>query len=247
MLGLLERLGDVDAVVDARPVVVGADDDLAHPQFDQRLRVLDAPLAGAVGVGGGEDAEPSRRVDVLLALDDQQGLLRVRGEDGGDRRQVEQQRHPLGPAARPLLRGLVEHLAAESLLPRLGDEPGLGPGVGPVGVLIGVAVLLVGAVAADMRSRQAALDQMVADGLEMLGVAVLRPAVKQDAARVGDGQHQRRIVRAARLVNRAAAEDAAVAFNRAADRLGDVLCGDVFDVHGSPRRKSDAPAWAGAP
>ena len=95
-------------------------------------------------------------------------------------------------------------------------------------MLIVVADLLVRAVAADVRSRQAALfDQMVADGLEMLGVAVLRPAVKQDAARVGDRQQQRRIVRAARLVNRAAAQDAAVAFDRAADRLGDVLCGDV--------------------
>ena len=72
-VGLLKRLGDVDAVVDSGAIIVGADDDLAHPQLDQRLRVLDAPLAGAVGVGGGEDAKPSRRVDVLLALDDQQG------------------------------------------------------------------------------------------------------------------------------------------------------------------------------
>ena len=105
-------------------------------------------------------------------------------------------------------------------------------------MLIVVADLFVRAVAADMRSRQAALfDQMVADGLEMLGVAVLRPAVKQDAALVGDRQQQRRIVRAARLVNRAAAQDAAVAFNRAADRLGDVLCGDVSDIHGSLRVK----------
>ena len=115
-------------------------------------------------------------------------------------------------------------------------------------MLIGIADLFVRTVAADMRSRQAALfDQVVADGLKMLGVAVLRPAVKQDAARVGDRQQQRRIVRAARLVNRAAAQDAAVAFNRAADRLGDVLCGDVSDVHGSPPgKKVTRPRWAGA-
>ena len=181
---LLKRLGDADAVVDAGAIIVGADDDLAHPQLDQCLRVFDAPLAGAVGVGGGEHAESSRRVDVLLALDDQQGCVRVRGEDGGDRRQIEQQRHPLRPAARPLFGGLVPHLAAEALLSRLRDVSGLRPGVASVGVLIGVADLLVRTVAADMRSRQAALfDQVVADGLEMLGVAVLRPAVKQDAAR----------------------------------------------------------------
>jgi len=56
-----------------------------------------------------------------------------------------------------------------------------------------------------MRSWQAALfNKMVADDLEILGVAVLRPAVKYDALCFGDRQQQRWIVRAARLVNRAA-------------------------------------------
>jgi len=49
-------------------------------------------------------------------------------------------------------------------------------------MLVVVADLFVRAVAADVRSRQALFNQMVADGLEMLRVAVLRPAVKQDAA-----------------------------------------------------------------
>ena len=75
---LLEHLGHADAVLDAGAIIVGADDDLAHSQLDQCLRVFDAPLAGAVGVGGGEHAESSRRGDVLLALDDQQGRCRIR-------------------------------------------------------------------------------------------------------------------------------------------------------------------------
>jgi len=45
-------------------------------------------------------------------------------------------------------------------------------------MLVVVADLFVRAVAADVRSRQALFNQMVADGLEMLRVAVLRPAVK---------------------------------------------------------------------
>ena len=163
------------------------------------------------------------------------GVVRIRGEDAGDCRQIEQERHSVGSAARPLFGGLVPHFAAETLLSRFRDVSGLGPGIASVEVLIGIADLFVRTVAADMRSRQAAFfDQVVADGLKMLGVAVLRPAVKQDAAPVGDRQQQRRIVRAARLVNRAAAQDAAVAFDRAADRLGDVLCGDVSDIHGRP-------------
>jgi len=61
-------------------------------------------------------------------------------------------------------------------------------------------------IAANMRSWQTAFfNQMVADGLKMLGVAVLRPAVKYDALCFGDRQHQRWIVYAARLVDRAAA------------------------------------------
>src|SRR5215470_4175164 len=81
---------------------------------------------------------------------------------------------------------------------------------------------------------------MVADGLKMLRVAVLRPAMEQDAARVGDRQQQRRIVRAARLVNRTAAQDAAVAFDRATDRLDDVLCSDVRDIHPKPPNRKKA-------
>jgi hypothetical protein len=46
------------------------------------------------------------------------------------------------------------------------------------------------AVAANMRSRQAAfLDQIIDNGAKLFGVAVLRPAMKQDALRVGDRQH----------------------------------------------------------
>jgi hypothetical protein len=41
-----------------------------------------------------------------------------------------------------------------------------------------------------MRSRQAAfLDQIIDNGAKLFGVAVLRPAMKQDALRVGDRQH----------------------------------------------------------
>ena len=89
------------------PSLSGQTTTLRSSQFDQCLGVFDAPLAGAVGVGGGEHAESSRRVDVLLALDDQQGCCRVRGEDAGDRCQIEQQRHPVRPAGRPLFCGLV--------------------------------------------------------------------------------------------------------------------------------------------
>ena len=178
-------------MLDAGAIVVGADDDLAHSQLDQCLRVFDPPLAGAVGVGGGEHAEFSRRGGVFLPLHDQQGSCWILGEDAGDRAQIEQERNSLRSAGRPLFGDLVPHFAAETLLSRFRDVSGLGPGIASVGVLIGIADLFVRTVAADMRSRQAAFfNQVVADGLKMLGVAVLRPAVKQDAAVVGDRQQQ---------------------------------------------------------
>src|SRR5262245_53755511 len=104
-------------------------------------------------------------------------------------------------------------------------------------MLVVVTDLFVRAVAANVRSRQALFNQMVADGLEMLRVAVLRPAVKQDAALLGDRQEQRRIVRAVRLVDRATAQYAAVAFNCAADRFCDVFYCNLRTIHRSPQVK----------
>ena len=95
---LLERLGHADAVLDAGAVIVRADDDLTDSQLNQLSRVFNAPLAGAVGVGGGEQAESCRRKHILFTLDDQQGRCRVFGEDFGDRSQIEEQRGPLRSA-----------------------------------------------------------------------------------------------------------------------------------------------------
>ena len=130
---------------------------LRSSQLDQCLRVLDAPLAGAVGVGGGEHAESSRRVDVLLALDDQQGLSGYAARTVAIAARLNRSGIPSGLPLDHCLGGLVQHLAAETLLPRFRDVSGLGPGIASVEVLIGVADLFVRAVAADMRSRQAAL------------------------------------------------------------------------------------------
>jgi len=85
-------------VLDAGAVIVGADDDLTDSQLNQLSRVFNAPLAGAVGVGGGEQAESCRRKHILFTLDDHQGRCRVFGEDFGDRSQIEEQRCPLRSA-----------------------------------------------------------------------------------------------------------------------------------------------------
>src|SRR5215471_15354730 len=116
---------------------------------------------------------------MLFALDDQQGCRWVLGENFGDRRQVVEQRHPFRSAAQPLFGGFIPHLAAETLFSCLRDVSGFRPGVTSIEMLIVVANLFGRLAAANMRSRQATLDQVVADDLEMFGVAVLRAAMQQ--------------------------------------------------------------------
>src|SRR5215831_7913868 len=78
---------------------------------------------------------------------------------------------------------------------------------------------------------------MVADDAKVFGVAVLRSAVKQNAMFASDRQQERWAVLAARLVDRAVAQDTAITLDRAADRLGNVRSIDVRYIHDNPRSR----------